>query len=428
MPEWLTKLGDLLTPLPEAVCKFRRQNHLPIRRRLRSAFGLFMERFMEPTEWLSHRVPSVEDIRAERLTRPGDLAKDRNQARLLWLHRYKNNILLAVLMLVLLVMSSVAVGALYDHFCGANPEAEFHTAILTIAAVLASITGLLFVAMIFGMEFHANRLGNAHFLVRYLGRGAAVVPTVTLSLTVVAANAMVGAISTALDFSRASQVMVFWDIVLVPLVFWLTFRLFYFMVIGISGDFFRDTLLPALSDEYAGRLDRQAHYALMSAELQNVVERFGVEVDTWYGYVCSDQEKDIGFGIPGKAVVSDVNLSLLSKLANLICDAAPGCRIIISTVPGESSDGAPILWITATSKNMFEYALAEQACPEQNQDMYGEPPSIRSATILPTSEEWSALRAAPSASAMQGDLSVIRRALAIMHGVPRVEYGVGAEP
>jgi len=358
MHEWLTKFADLLTRLPEAARKLRRQNRLPIRRRFRHAFGPLMEQFMKPTEWLSHSVPSVEAIRAERLTRPADVIEDRRQARHLWGHRYKNNILCAVPILVVLVTSSVTVGALYDHFCGANTEDEFHTAILTIAAVLASITGLLFVAMIFGMEFHANRLGNAHFLVRYLGRGAAVVPTVSLSLTVVAANAMVGAIS-MLGFSRASQVMAIWDIILVPSVFWLTFRLFHSMVIGISGDFFGETLLPALSSEYARRLDRQAHYSLMSLEFEKFAENCGAEVSTWYPYITHDEDEHVGYGIPGKGLVYDVNLTSLSRLLTLVHDTAPGCRVVLSAGPDDSPNGGPILWITTAPKDLADSLSGE---------------------------------------------------------------------
>ncbi len=91
------------------------------------------------------------------------------------------------------------------------------------------------VAIIFGMEFHANRLGNAHFLVRYLGRQAGIVPTVAISLSVVAANCLVGAFSTLL-VPRSSQVMAGLDVILVPFVLYLTFRLFYRMVHLLSGE------------------------------------------------------------------------------------------------------------------------------------------------------------------------------------------------
>ena len=320
---------------------------------------------MKPTEWLSQRVPSLNEIRAERLTRPEDVSQDRHQAFMLWLHRRKNNVRIAVPTLAFVVAISVLSGVVYDYFFGPNPNADSSTAILTIAAVLASMTGLLLVAIIFGMEFHANRLGNAHFLVRYLGRGAGVVPIVTLSLSVVVANVLVGAFST-LGFPHASQVMAIWDIVLVPIVFWFTFRLFYFMVIGISGDFFRKILLPALSHEYALRLDKQAHIALMTADFEKFVADCGAEVDTWYAIIPRKHDEDIGYRMSSRGVLSDVNLSLLAELLTLIRDAAPECRIVLSATPGDSLDGGPILWITTAPKDIVDALSRKEASLPDN--------------------------------------------------------------
>jgi len=119
---WIAKLADLFARLPKAVRQFRRQNRLSIARRLRSTFGPLLERFMKPTEWLSQRIPSLNEIRAERLTRPEDVSQDRHQAHMLWLHRHENNVRIAVPALAFVVATSVVGGAVYDYLFGVNPS------------------------------------------------------------------------------------------------------------------------------------------------------------------------------------------------------------------------------------------------------------------------------------------------------------------
>src|SRR5690348_6938123 len=75
------------------------------------------------------------------------------------------------------------------------------------------------------------------------------VPIAAVTIAVIAANAIV-AVGSRLWMQRAAMPMAALDMLLGPLVLLLTLWLFYRMVVIVSGDFFREGLLPGLTWEY----------------------------------------------------------------------------------------------------------------------------------------------------------------------------------
>ncbi len=101
------------------------------------------------------------------------------------LHRFRNSVLLGFAILVL-TLSFVLIWSLFDDRVVTSARATSLTAWLATASeVLAGLGGLLFAVIIFAVQFHAERLGHAAFLARYLSRREGLVPIAAVLLGVV---------------------------------------------------------------------------------------------------------------------------------------------------------------------------------------------------------------------------------------------------
>lgn len=195
------------------------------------------------------------------------------------LHRFHSvqaSLVLALGVTVAAVLASIVAGAVFGSLGRDSSPSSVGSALLTTAEVLGGVAGLLFAALVFGVQFHAERLGQASFLVRYLARREGIVPIAGFTLAVIAANLFVG-LMTMKFMTPAALAMAALDIVLVPVVFLLTIWLMYRLVAVTSGDFFEQSLKPGLTWEYQRGLDEELHRAQMLDEYESALRDAGIE-------------------------------------------------------------------------------------------------------------------------------------------------------
>jgi len=124
-------------------------------------------------DWLSLHVESLAGIRRKaRLEDPPGL-EERLQRALHWFHTFKASARLGGTILAALLALGV-IGAVLPLVTEvrALDVAPYMTTIPTtlgaVAAVLATVAALLLAVIVFGLQFHGERLGYTYFLVRYL--------------------------------------------------------------------------------------------------------------------------------------------------------------------------------------------------------------------------------------------------------------------
>jgi len=176
---------------------------------------------------------------------------------------------------VLLIGVSVVVGLAIERQGFPEPESQLAGTLVTLTEVVGGAAGILFAVIVFGIQFHGERLGQASYLARYFGRREGLVPIAGFSLAVVTANACVALLSSH-GLPHAALPMAYLDYLLVPFVLFLLLFLLHRMVVSVSADIFDRSLVPGLCWEYQRAIDEEIHHAGLIKEYEKVLADVGL--------------------------------------------------------------------------------------------------------------------------------------------------------
>lgn len=269
----------------------------------------------------------------------------------------------ALVLLVAVVAFAIGGGALAAG-SGVRSDDHLYEALLTVAEVLGGVTGILIAVVVFGVQFHGERLGELSFLVRYLGRYEGLVPIAALTLAVIAANLLVALIA-SIWLPHAARLMVVLDLFLAPLVLVLTLWLFYRMVVSVSGDFFREGLLPGLTWEYLRGIDEEAFVAAMDETFRKEISKDGCEYNPWFGlWTRHSPEEDVSLGKlrPGRVV--DIDIAALRSALSEIRTCFPNLRIIVTAGPDDAVEDIAALWVAHSPRQFGEPRREKPMVPD----------------------------------------------------------------
>ena len=299
-------------------------------------------------QWLSVRVESLRAIRRRRSALESVSWPERFHRILHRLHSLKATLTLSAALFAACLAASIA-GALVlgPGISEAAPNAA-GAALLATAQVLGAVAGLLFLAIIFIVQFHGEQLGRASFLVGYLARREGIVPIAGFTLAVIAANLSIGLL-TAHALAPAALALALLDGLLLPTTFLLTIWLIYRVVVGASGDFFEQSLKPGLAWEFHRALDEDLHRAKSFLAYEQTLSASAIQFKSTAGLWPTPADSSQKFLLPGHAVISDVNIDELRTLGAVLQRECPAYEPAMTVGPYDRVDGGPALVLTPRS-------------------------------------------------------------------------------
>jgi hypothetical protein len=297
-------------------------------------------------ERLSSRVASLAEIRRRALALEHPDASERLHRLLHNWHSLPASLAVALVVVFLSVFASALGGLVLSQYWPQVSPGALPTALLTSAEVLAGVAGLLFAALVFGMQFHGERLGEASFLVVFLARREGMVPIAAFTLAVIAANLLVGLI-TARFIAQAAAAMAAIDVLLLPTVLLSALWLIYRLVAVTSGDFFEQSLKPGLAWEYQRGLDEELHRAQLLQAYGEALKTAKLNYNPGAGFTLTANDSAIAFRLKQRGTVTDVNVDHLCALGELLERYCQGCDANLAIAPYDKVDGGPALVLTA---------------------------------------------------------------------------------
>lgn len=276
---------DFRGRLPEVWAALR-DARVPARSRLQRAWHVAARYLLDMPEWLSSRTESLRDIRYRRQKAERLSVGESFHRRLHSLHSITRSSLFGAGVFAIPVTVSVITGAVYADAEVPNRVAALAGTLATVAEVLGGAAGILFAVIVFGIQFHGEKLDKAAFFVRYLRRREGLIPIAAFTLAVVAANLVVSLLC-SLGLPQAAVAMAVMDIPFVIVIVWLLLWLVHRMAVGVSEDS-ATLLMPSLTFEYDRALDGDIHHAKQMAEFEGVLATTAIRYSTVAGLSSFD--------------------------------------------------------------------------------------------------------------------------------------------
>ncbi len=171
-----------------------RETSVPAWSRLKQLWRIAARHFLDRPEWLSSRTESLRDIRFRRQRAERTTTSERFHRLLHSLHTIGRSSALGASVFAVCVGLSVTVGAALANGGATDRVRGLGGTLVTIAEVVGGAAGILFAVIVFGIQYHGEKLDKAAFLVRYLRRREGLIPIAAFTLGVVAANVVVSLI------------------------------------------------------------------------------------------------------------------------------------------------------------------------------------------------------------------------------------------
>ena len=219
-----------------------------------------------------------------------------------------------------------------------------------IAGALASVLGFLSAAIVLGLQFHAQSLGQAAFLLRYLVRREGLLPLVASLFAFVCANLSAAAISSS-AFPMIAPFMLNLDIFcILPLACILTLWLLYRMMQSISTDFVDASLIPGVTWEFMRVLDDLVYVH----NLQTIFDEWLIKEGIQFGHYFENLEKDcsIIFQIDHKGEIRDIDLHLLKYVSDTVRRASSTFCFVVTFKLGDDAQKKVVAKITSRSQHL----------------------------------------------------------------------------
>lgn len=347
----VSRLSGGIAALPEVPRRFRARAELPVLARADYALAPVRQACGWKRDWISWRTCGNGGVRQSGEDRQPSFA-DRWYQFLHRLHSFQSSVILAAGLAILLPACSFAIAG----FAGAHQDdgsvaAGHARTLMAVAGILGAVAGILFAVVVFGIQFHGERLGRTAFLVRYLGRREGFVPLAGFVLGIIGANVVVSLISELL-LPTAATVHVVLNLAFAPLVLGVTLWLFHRMVASVSGDFLRDSVLPGIGWEYEVALDREIYLSNLRHEATKHLNRLDVEYSSWYGAFATRHDRwDLDLRAHRHGEIIDFNIAALEHACGLVADHLPGFQLVLTALPGDPVGDTSMLWLKDQAGN-----------------------------------------------------------------------------
>jgi hypothetical protein len=258
------------------------------------------------------------------------------------------SLLLAVCLVAMMIAPSVAAGFLAPvpgppQGADRVDSSDLGGTLLTVAEVLSGVSGILFAVIVFGIQFHGERLGHTSFLIHYFGRREAVLPLAAATLAVVGANVLTSLLAQAWQ-PAAAVPMAAVDLVMVPAVLIVTLWLLHRMIASISGDFLDDSMVSWLLWEYSLTVQDEVYLGRMQAAFTTALQDLGHCRDCVDSILRRTSATSVEFSLRRPGRISDVNLWEVASLVGLVRNTwGPDVEFEFPLVPGGTAGGAVTL-------------------------------------------------------------------------------------
>ena len=190
-------------------------------------------------------------------------------------------------------------------------------ALLTFAEVLGGTAGILFAVIIFSVQFHGERLGEAAFVAPNIARRQGFLLAAAVFLAVIAANVLVGLC--VFRVIPGSAVALAWiDCVLALSCALIVIWLLHENVESIGGDIIGNSVIPSLSYSYEQFLEEAVARACAQEQLRRELAALDFAPDSAeaFGAMFVDSAVRIPLA-PGRRI-GDVNLNAVRDLRDYI--------------------------------------------------------------------------------------------------------------
>lgn len=314
--------------------------------RLKRVWRIVGRHLLDRPEWLSARTEALRDIRFRRQRAERTTAAENFHRRLHALHTIGRSSALGASVFAVAVGLSVAVGVAFADAEVSDQVSGLAGTLVTIAEVVGGAAGILFAVIVFGIQYHGEKLDRAAFLVRYLRRREGLIPIAAFTLGVVAANIVVSLVC-SLGLPYAAVPMAILDVPLVLFVLWLVLWLIHRMAVSVSEDF-AGLLMPSLTWEYDRALDEDIRHARQRKVFEEATEDAGLEYSTVGGFTSLDRVAPVKLNLGGRGSVTDVNLTALKSLGDYIQSACPDHDGKLCVGPGDAVDNTIALVLSAS--------------------------------------------------------------------------------
>ena len=331
--------------LPE-VWKALRDTTVAPSSRIKRPWRLVAVHLVGRPERLSWRTESLRDIRYRRKRREHFGIGERFHRLLHRMHTIQASAALWATVSLILVAVSVVGALLIARQGRPEPETQVAATLVTLTEVVGGAAGILFAVIVFGIQFHGERLGQASYLARYFGRREGLVPIAAFSLAVVTANACVALLSSH-GLPHVALPMAYLDYLFVPFVLFLLLFLLHRMVVSVSADIFDRSLIPGLCWEYERAIDEEIHHAGLIKEYEKVLADVGLRYSCGAGMIDVGPVTPVKFTFAGKWQVTDVKLAALRDLAEHIQARCSDYEGVIAIGPGDVLDNAVVFVLSA---------------------------------------------------------------------------------
>lgn len=348
--------------LPEAWAALR-DTSVPAWPRLTRAWQIVDRQLLDSPESLSSRTESLRDIRSRRKRRERLGIGERFHRLLHSMHTIQASAALWAIVSLALVAVSVVVGFVIARGGRPEPETQLADTLVTLTEVVGGAAGILFAVIVFGIQFHGERLGQASYLARYFGRREGLVPIAAFSLAVVTSNACVALLSSH-GLPHAALPMAYLDYLFVPFVLFLLLFLLHRMVVSVSADIFDRSLIPGLCWEYERAIDEEIHHAGLIKEYEKVLADVGLRYSCGAGVIDMDPVTPVKFTLAGEWQVADVNLTALRGLAVYIHARCPEYEGVVAIGPGDVLDNTIVFVLSARQDEQGRKQRDTQPLPE----------------------------------------------------------------
>lgn len=337
-PEFRERLPEVWTAL--------RDSSVPTWSRLNRVWWNVNRHLLDGPEWLSSRTDSLRDIRFRRKRRERSGVGERFHRLLHSMHTIQASAALWAVTSMLLTAVSVVVGLEIERQGFPEPGPQLAGTLVTLTEVVGGAAGILFAVIVFGIQFHGERLGQASYLARYFGRREGLVPIAAFSLAVVTANACVALLSSH-GLPHSALPMACLDYLFVPFVLFLLLFLLHRMVVSVSADIFDRSLVPGLCWEYERAIDEEIYHAGLIKEYEKALADVGLRYSCGAGMLDLDPVTPVKFTLPGKWQVTDVKLTGLRDLAAYIHARCPDYEGVVAVGPEDVLDNTVVFVLSA---------------------------------------------------------------------------------
>jgi hypothetical protein len=322
------------------LLRYERQMPRPAIERFTAFYSSIKAALVSQSGWISHRVDSIHKIR-ERHNDAAHFGSYRWFEG--WIHAHhswRSSLAIWACCTICPLVLATVVSAIAPTQATptTNPSttsvpSNDYAVLVGLAQMLAGAAGLLFAVIVFGLQFHGQRMESRSYLMRYVRMHEGLLPYAGFTLAVAVVNGMGAVLSNAGHTGVGAWLLVF-DYVLVPAAILVCLWLLYRLSFLVSEDWWA-VVRPGLVWELKQKLYEDEHYRQMMRGFEAEVQSCGLKYTSARDLFNLDPVRPARFCLKRPGRVVDVNSDALHGLAELLKTSGSDGEPIITLAPGD---------------------------------------------------------------------------------------------